>query len=332
MPGIATHYIFGRDAYRELADTLGLGGRGASCYDGADGRSRNRMRACEEAFVLGSQGPDPYLFLVAVPAMWPYRTVGSRMHSQDPATLLANVHETLVVQDGQVSRNPILRAYGLGFMCHYLLDSAVHPLVYAQQRSICAHGVEGLQGRCVHGGVHATIETELDELMLTAKLGVTASEFLPHKHMLRCSSADLAEISRAMGRVAQRTLGQNIPAWLFTAVVHVYRCAQTALDSKYSGLRQRFDYLAPLGMASPRVLALSHHCEPRYASVFSNDDHIPWPHPHEEGEVMSSSFEELYDRAYERALQVVPAFANPGFGYAECSALAKGINFLGKHV
>ncbi len=310
MPGIATHYCFGSEVYRELAGTIGI-----------DDASR-------QAFLLGNQGPDPFLFLVVLPVAGPYRFLGGRLHSQDPGPLLANIHDRFLA-GGKHARE--LKAYALGFACHYFLDSAVHPLVYAQQRLICADEQASLPQRA-RGAVHATIETEIDEMMLTTRLGTTAAEFLPHKHMLPCAPDVLAELSRVMALAIYDTFKRPVPAMLFAGAVELQRAAQAALDSKHSGLRKHVDYLVPAGLVTQRVLALSHHVEPRHQTMFANDDHIPWPHPFEEGEIMSSSFSELYDQAFKRALDVVPRFAQPDFDLNACVALARGINFSGKRV
>ena len=48
--------------------------------------------------------------------------------------------------------------YLLGFLCHYLLDSTVHPLVYANQYALCDAGIDGLS-REDGSEVHAVIES-----------------------------------------------------------------------------------------------------------------------------------------------------------------------------
>ena len=226
------------------------------------------------------------------------------------------------------------RAYGLGFLCHYLLDSTVHPLVYAQQFAIAGGGVPGLhfEGPWLHRSVHATIETEIDEYVLTSRFGTNPAEYRPHERMLRCPPDALGAVSRQMAGALGQAYGLRVPAGLFATAVEMNRLGQRLLDSKSSGLRGRVDFFPRVDYAVAYVRALSHSGASRASTMFANADHIPWPHPYVPGEVMDASFDELYAATFERALAVLPRFAEPGFGLRECRALTDGVNFLGKRV
>lgn len=311
MAGTATHYIFGLEAYGRLADVVGI-----------DSLAR-------EAFLLGNFGPDPFLFLKAIPAARKYHKVGTYMHQRLPSELLSAVHGRFVTVDDATSAT---RAYALGFLCHYLLDSAVHPLVVGQQVAICAYGIEGLRGRRARRAAHATIETEVDELMMTAKLGATAAEIVPHRSMFRCSAQLLGDVSRRIADVFDEVYGIRIPLRLFSQAYYVNKACQAAFDSKCAGLRRHVDYVALLGRLSPYVQSMTYSGAPRYATPLANDDHVPWPHPHHDGLIVADSFGELYASAFTRALEVLPDYGGQAFGLDECAALTDGINFSGKRV
>ncbi len=304
MPGIVTHYTFGIDVYAGLVEVIG------------------ESPAALDAFLLGNQGPDPFFYLRATPMTHELRRIGQTMHRRKVPELLVALRDHLV--------NGSCKTYALGFLCHYLLDSTVHPLVYAQEHALCDAGIEGLSGEWAHRVVHATIETEIDEYMLTIKHDATAATLPPHKTMLRCSSATLAEVSRGYAKVFRDTYGLDAPETAFSTAVSIYRVAQQALDSKSSGLRQRFDYLDWAGMPSAYALALSIRPEPRSCTSFANDDHTPWENPFAEGKPVSESFDELYARALARAIEVLPAYADPTFDLEACKTLVNNVNFLGQ--
>ena len=68
--------------------------------------------------------------------------LGSAMHHDAPSKLIAALKESLqVLEEHEL---PVGRAYALGFLCHYSLDRAMHPLVYCQQYAICDAGIDGL--------------------------------------------------------------------------------------------------------------------------------------------------------------------------------------------
>ena len=76
-----------------------------------------------EAFILGANGPDP---LFCYQMYNPFRIndlsrLGSVMHNEKTALFLKNLF-TLARTDAQ-------KDYCLGFLCHYSLDSLIHPYV-----------------------------------------------------------------------------------------------------------------------------------------------------------------------------------------------------------
>ena len=234
--------------------------------------------------------------------------------------------------EGHDSEPEVVRAYALGFLCHYFLDSIAHPLIYAQQFAYCDAGVDGLTRKGVGRSVHALIETELDEYVLTRKLGVTVDSFVPHRETLACPDRPLDAISERYAQATLRTYHLEVPDRYFASSVHMYRAAQRALDSKRDGVRSKIDYARLLGKRYLHVLALSHTAKLRTETPFANNDHIPFPHPYEEGEVISASFEELYGAAFEKAVDWLPRFAEAGFALADCAELTGNVNFSGKYL
>ena len=313
MPGIVTHHMFGVDVYGSCPQFIG------------------ETQSALDAFLLGNLGPDPFFYLTASALTRKYRRIGQILHKQKTPQLLFAVHEHFIA-DRSSPESDSRRAYALGFVCHYLLDSTVHPLVYAQQHAVCNTHLEGLTGEWSHRVVHATIETSLDEYVLTTRLGATAATLPPHKTMLRCPAPVLSSLSRAFSPALKDVYGLRVPETAFVSAVSLNRLAQQVLDSKSAGLRQRFDYLAGLGMASSYVQALSHRGKLNPRTPFTNDDHIPWDVPFAEGTVINFSFDELFSQALHRAQEVLPLYARDDFNLDACTALAANINFLGRPV
>lgn len=185
MPAIITHDLFGKDVYGKTFDTIG-GSRDAA-----------------EAFLLGNQGPDPLFFVAPDPR---YRRVGklaSTLHRTRPAEFLVALKSA--VRELPAQERSVGRAYALGYVCHYLLDSTVHPLVISQVNALCAAGVEGLTAEDAHE-VHAVIETELDELVLTAKRGETVATYHPATSVLRGRDSMLDTVGRLVRHRHRRRL------------------------------------------------------------------------------------------------------------------------------
>lgn len=313
MPAILTHHLFGIDVYDELEHVIGTGAK------------------AKDAFLLGNQGPDPFLCLKALPSSVDYRQVGSVMHTTSPTKLLVEVHRRMVEAKARQA-NSFLRAYALGFVCHYLLDSMAHPLVYAQQNAICKTGIRGLPPNRSGRIVHALIETELDEYMLNAKRETTVESFQPHREALRCGEPELWAISGSLSSVTKDTYGLALPALAFAGGVHAYRTGQHMIDARRNYPTLSPDVAQLTGDAYLHIKALTHSAALKEQASFANLDHVPWEHPFVPGAVMDASFDELYAAAFAKALDSLPRFAQAGFDASACAELTGSVNFYGETV
>lgn len=310
MPAIITHDFFGRDVYDRLFQTIG------GSKDEAD------------AFLLGNQGPDPLFYMVAVPRLLPWRKLGSIMHDQKPDELLLAFHDA--VDRLPADQQAIGRAYVLGFLCHYLLDSTAHPLIFAQEFALCDAGEPGLS-RKDGREVHAVIESELDEMVLTTKTGEDVSTFNPSARILRGSTAVLAAVSKLYAYVALEVYGINVPSDLFAAALHSFRTVQKGFYSPTGAKR------AILGAIEQRVrpysfyAAMSHRPKKALTSQFDNRERNVWTDPFA-GVERRESFWDLYERALSAAAEAIELFADAGFDKDGAALITEHRNFSGESV
>jgi len=78
-----------------------------------------------------------------------------------------------------------------GFVCHYLLDSAVHPFVYSWQYGPLRRRRRRTRRHCGEK-VHAEIERDLDEALLFARRGETILTYRPFERSLPGSAGCFA--------------------------------------------------------------------------------------------------------------------------------------------
>ncbi len=130
MPNYYAHLVFGRRVLSRLPALL-----------------RSGLSREEDAFLAGCLGPDPLFFYRPLFPNLPRQT-GIDLHHHSfraPAQgLLAAVEEGA----------PFAGSYAAGFLCHFALDSACHPLVTAQ---------------AVHGLAHSAVESELDRVLMLSE-------------------------------------------------------------------------------------------------------------------------------------------------------------------
>lgn len=308
MPAIITHDTFGHEVYAKLFEFVG------GTRDEAD------------AFLLGNQGPDPLFYSVVNPRLAPAHHLGSTMHDQMPAELVCALKRSVATLP-EADRS-CARAYALGFLCHYELDSAAHPLIFAQQFTLCDAGVEGLT-RENGSDVHALIESELDELVLTTRRGATIAELNPSKDVLKASRHVLDVVSGMYAYLAREVYDLVIPADTFKASVRAFRSVQ-ALFYSPSGLKHNV-----LGRVEMLVRpysfyrAMSHRNRALAASAFDNHERAEWENPFT-GEKSRASFVELFEGARARALADLVAFDAPALTLEGARRITRDLNFSGQ--
>ncbi len=104
-----------------------------------------------DCFVLGAQGGDLLFY-----AFGKFRGYGARTHGEKTAELFSAALDYC-----RREKRPEPLAYTLGLLCHYALDSTVHPYVVSEARDrLAALYPENLK-KCVH----MMLETRIDCLM-----------------------------------------------------------------------------------------------------------------------------------------------------------------------
>lgn len=275
MPSLITHDYFGQQALTRNAFTA------------------TWSQDQKDAFLLGNQGPDPFFYAVVSPRLRRFSRVGSVMHDEKPSELFVMMHKS--VQWLAPEDQGIGQAYLCGFYGHYVLDTTVHPFVFSQEYAICDAGIEGLT-RKDGGEVHATIERELDELVLYIKLGKTVATYKPYREILRASDQVLKVISRMFSLALYRTYGMALPDNMFVTCVHNFRKIQHLFYSPEGKKRSLVGRTEGLFRAYSFYDSMSHRAVERTSSVFANAEHQVWEDPFA-GTQRTESFQDLFDEA-----------------------------------
>lgn len=308
MPALITHDFFGRDVYDRLYTFIG-GSR-----DEAD------------AFLLGNQGPDPLFYTVISPQLREHNRLGSTMHNKKPSELIAAFKNSLDIL-GSAERE-VGRAYALGFLCHYTLDSTMHPFVFFHEYRLCDAGEPGLS-RADGSEVHGVIESELDELVLFEKRGETVATFNTSTEILNASDFALRVISKMYAYVALTVYGELIPATMFETAVKDFRLAQRLFYSPTGRKRAVISRIEELVRPYSFYRSMSHRPVALAESQFDNRAHEAWENPFT-GEVRCVGFWDLFDEALGKAQDNLLAFDEDGFDLEAARAITRELDFSGE--
>lgn len=310
MPAIITHDTFGQDAYDRIHAVVGT--------------TKDQV----EAFLLGNQGPDPMFYSIISPMLKSVHHLGNDMHDRLPSELLYEFHRA--ADDLPEADRPIGRAYAMGFLGHYTLDSMMHPLVYYWEHAICDAGVPGLT-RDDSGEVHAVIEREYDEMVLTANRGETVETYNPSVEILRGSEHMLGIVSRMYSEVALRVYGLEVPLEAFAGSVHCFRAVQRLYYSPSGAKVEVLGNLEEKFRHYSIYRAMSHRAIIRESSDFDNEEHAEWQNPFT-GETSTESFWTIYRKAGERFDRSLGVFCSDDFDIEAARAITGSLNFGGEPV
>ncbi len=307
MPSLITHDFFGRD----LCDK----------HHARIGHTQDDF----DAFLLGCQGPDPLFYLAALPTAQAFKRLGNDMHRLKTPQLLASFKDALETLDK--SEASIGRSYVHGFLCHFALDSTLHPFIYSQQYAFCDAGVDGLN-RTDGSEVHALIESDLDEMVLFVKSGETVATYQPWVRCLRGSKHVLAIISKLYVDVMKRVYGINVPRNLFARATQSFRRVQHALYSPYNGKSNVLSKVERLARPHSFYAAMSHRAIEHTTSPFDNHNHKLWKNPFTAA-ASTKSFWDLYAEAQVQAKTLIEAFDSPDFSAKKATELTNNVDFSG---
>ena len=179
--------------------------------------------------------------------------------------------------------------------------------------------------------MHAVIESELDELVLTTKAGEDVSTFNPSERILRGSDQVLAIVSKLYSYAALTVYGINVPADLFAASLRSFRAVQRAFYSPSGAKRALVGALEERFRPYSFYAAMSHRPKKALTSQFDNHEHTPWRDPFA-GAVRRESFWDLYDQALGDAVEAIELFADASFDEETAALITGHRNFSGEVV
>ena len=179
MPAFYAHKFFGEQVFTALPASL-----------------KADFALHKEAFLFGTQGPD-VLFYYKPFAKTPVRKKALEIHLSSAKPFFERCEQKIKEQATQLKTaftKTALAAYVAGFICHFQLDNACHPKVYALEDT----GVE-----------HGLIESEFDKylkLQHGKKVYQNAAKVLKRKNGVLHSAATALQIEETQALRCFRTM------------------------------------------------------------------------------------------------------------------------------
>jgi hypothetical protein len=217
----------------------------------------------------------------------------------------------------------LLLAYLFGFVCHFTLDSIMHPFVYAQQYALCDAGVEGLDRR--DGSiVHGQIEADLDMMLLCQQRGEGIRGHDYTREILRVDEDTLWLLDAAYEALAHEVYATDLPAGAFSQGVRDMRLTIAFLYSPRGIKRRLIGATERLFRRHSFAQAMSPRNNVGTTCDFDNHEQGVWRNPFTD-EVSRASFDELYAQALDAALENIAVLLDG----KPAATVTRGLDFEG---
>lgn len=277
MPAATTHVEFAKDVYQSsefLKENV-----------------KNK-----QLFWLGSQGPDVLFFSRMSILPGSLRKYGNMMHEK-------KVSEVITFFDSYVKEVPELKSYFYGYLCHYALDSHVHPLVYGvtHDQYLKHGGKEGL--------IHVDVESEIDVWVLNHK-GKNIEDYDVF-HYLYVEKRDAELLAKMYHEMFKAVFDLDVATkTICSAITEIHTYTKLLYPKKTT---YHLFYGIESLMNNHFVTAMMLYG--KKVGPIINLDHKTYSLPWNKDETISASFPELYDEALKYAQEIVKAPMN--FSYTK---------------
>lgn len=300
MPAFASHYIFAKEMLPFIRQT-------------AD------FNVCDDAVLIGSQGPDIFFFGRIFP--WqvgkPLAEIGSKLHRAKPSSIFESMRdyaEKSLYYD-------IAKSYIYGFMLHYALDRKCHPYVYSLQDRLTE------ERRFLNSHTaHNIIENSADSYLLNKRMYVQKPHLFDTSKTITDDKNITAEIGRLWEYVLPFSTGIKLTAKQAQNAVGDTKYAQKMLLDR-QGVKRLL--LSPAETAvSPitknyKITSMLRPKDLEKAKKYVNIDRNEWLSPFSDMK-STDSFEELFDKARQEAEVMLLRFQSGD----DCEKITGNLSFL----
>ncbi len=295
MPGFATHDLFGREVYRALRDPS----------------LRRCIRRHTASYRLGLQGPDLFYYNLPLLQMHGCRNVGSFMHKHDTNRFFACTRRVLQALPSGEEQDSC-RAYLLGFLCHYALDSLCHPFVYGRT------GFDPEGRDKYYYSRHAELENAIDQSLLELYRAARVLDF-HEETVFALSKADRLAISKFMSASCREAFSRYFRRGTFFVTPRFLRLTidlgriscRLLRDPKKR--KYRFFYRVESALAISHLASnkLTLEYPKRYTDCL-NLRHRAWKNPWD-ASLHRDSFLDLFQLAVKRSLDLLTSLDGDTF-------------------
>lgn len=278
---------------------------GYFCMDVIDKVNRNvkdKINDNINYFKVFGQGPDPYFFYDF------HLTRRSKIvHKINKAMQHSKVNEHFTklinyINENNYYSNSQVVTYLYGQICHFVLDSTVHPYI------IYSTGMYNKKDSSTYkyNGLHEEMEYYIDNYLIYKRERILPKNFKIYKHLFNIGKFN-KELRATIDDVIKNVYGfDNVSDIYYKSIMDMKKFYYVFNYDKY-GIKKFVYSIMDLvcGDKCVKKKELSFHIDPNSKLYYLNNDKNTWNHPCDINEKYDSSFTELYAKAIKKASVII---------------------------
>lgn len=272
MPGFATHYVFGREAYQKLRPSS----------------LKKNLYKNRGAYGLGLQGPD-FFFYFLPSYLFHGKNAGSIAHTTETQKFF----RALLESRNQLKKKEDLEiadAYLIGFLGHYTLDTVCHPYVYGRTH-YPGHQANDYFSR------HAYLETDIDNALLESRLHLTPHTFRGERTIALTFHQQWLIASMLCYAYRQTFPRLHVSRLMLFFAIYSMQLGLILLHDKSGQKKVLFRWSEKHFLGYPLFSPLISNNKLSFRSDPFNRQHKNWTNPWDDSRSSNDSFYELYEKA-----------------------------------
>lgn len=253
-------------------------------------------------FKVFGQGPDPYFFYnfhLTKKSKYTYLINKTMQHSK------INVHFIRLINyinEKDYYYNPEVMTYLYGQICHFVLDSTVHPFIIYNTGNYDEKNKETHK----YNGLHEEMEYYIDSYLIFNREKILPKDYKIYKKLFNIGKFG-HELNDVIDTVMKDVYGfENVSKTYYKCIMDMKKFYYVFNYDKYGVKKIVYSIMDMVcGNKCVKKKELSFYIKPDSKSYYLNNEKNIWNHPCNINEKYNYSFMELYDIATNRAVNII---------------------------
>lgn len=285
MASSVTHDYFSVDVYNNLNKNV-----------------KNKLLSHIDDFKCFAQGPDPYFFFdfhLSKKAKDIFEINRAMQHSHINKHFISLIN--YINKKNYYSNSQVI-AYLYGQICHFILDSNIHPFVVYNTGRYNEKDYKTYK----YNGLHEEMEYFIDIYLISKREKISPRKFKVYKHILNISKFN-DELKDLIDTVTKDVYGFDNVSKVYYKSIRDMKKFYYVFNYDRFGIKKRIYKIMDLVCKNKvvRKEELSFCVDPNSKLYYLNNDRNYWIHPCDNKEKYNLSFDDLYNISINKATNLI---------------------------